>query len=162
MIGREKTDNRDQDRGRPVLGICLGLGVSLLTLLAASPILVAFYFWFVPDFHYLFRFLPSDEELIANFSRHRSDFERLVRIYREDLSVPTNCVGDLEPTPKIKAVMDRLNVTAVHGDGVLWIPPNPYSGDPAFLREKAKLYPKRIAPRNGSFRASSLIMGTKE
>lgn len=75
----------------------------------------------------LLRALPSDEEMITNFHEHRADFERLVHIYRQDLSVPTDVVGTLLPTPNIAAMMDRIDVTEVHGDGKAWLPPDPYS-----------------------------------
>jgi hypothetical protein len=73
-----------------------------------------------------FRSLPSDEEMIANFRKHRADFERLAQIYREDPSGPI-CQDYLEPTPELKAIMARINVAAIRGDDQLWIPPNPYS-----------------------------------
>jgi hypothetical protein len=73
-----------------------------------------------------FRSLPSDEEMIENFNKHRADFERLVHIYREDLSVASE-VGHLIPTPEIEAVMDRINVVEVYDDGSVWLPPDPYA-----------------------------------
>jgi len=97
-----------------------------------------------------FRSLPSDEEMIANFHKHRADFERLVRIYREDLSVPTDFY-DLKPTPEVKAIMDRINVLWVKGDGVLWIPPDPYSTELNFLRGKAELTAKWGSPERRQF-----------
>jgi hypothetical protein len=54
------------------------------------------------------RSLPSDEEMIANFHKYRPEFERLVRTYREDMSVPTDFMGFLMPTADVKAVMNRL------------------------------------------------------
>jgi len=57
-----------------------------------------------------FRSLPSDEEMIANFRKHRADFERLVQIYREDLSVPNDEVGVLLPSAEVKKIMDRIRV----------------------------------------------------
>jgi hypothetical protein len=88
-----------------------------------------------------FRSLPSDEEMIANFHEHRADFERLVQIYREDLSVPTLFI-QLKPTPEVKAIMDRIHVGAVWGDGIIWLPPNPYSTEPSFLKRRRSLHLK--------------------
>lgn len=70
-----------------------------------------------------FRSLPSDEEMLANFYRHRADFERLVQIYREDLSVSTDSLS-LVPTPEVRRIMDRINVSNVSGDNLFWIPRN--------------------------------------
>jgi hypothetical protein len=148
MIEKRETKIPISGRATTVLRVGLGFG---LVLLVSSPVLLFLYVYFVPDFHYLFTSLPSDEEMIANFSQHRSDFERLAQIYREDLSVPTNNVGELEPTPEIKAIMDRIKVTAVAGDNVLWMPPDPYSTDPAFLREKAKLEARWYGPDTRKF-----------
>ena len=89
-----------------------------------------------------FRSLPSDEEMIEHFYRHRADFERLVKIYLEDSSVPTDVVGTLLPTPEVKATMDRINITFVSDDQVLWILPDPYSTDPDFRRKYIKLSAK--------------------
>ena len=86
-----------------------------------------------------FKTLPTDEEMIANFSKHRADFERLVKIYEEDLSVPTDVVGQLLPTPQVRSLMDRLNVASIISDGQIWIPPDPYSLEPKFLRERVRL-----------------------
>jgi hypothetical protein len=78
------------------------------------------------DYAPYLRNFPSDEEMIENFHKHRAEFERLVQIYRNDLSVPTN-LNSLEPTREVRAVMDRIHVAHVRGDGVLWLPPDPYS-----------------------------------
>jgi hypothetical protein len=98
-----------------------------------------------------FRGLPSDEEMIENFQKHRADFERLVQIYREDLSVPINRVGILLPTPEIKAMMDRINVARVRMDNVIWMPPDPYSKDPDFQEEKSKFVAKWYSPETRKF-----------
>jgi len=89
-----------------------------------------------------FRSLPSDEEMIADFHAHRADFERLVKIYREDLSVPT-CMRVLQPTPEIKAAMRRMHVVRVQGDGVMWLSPDPYSLDQDFQDKLTELLLKR-------------------
>ena len=78
------------------------------------------------------RCLPTDEEMIANFHKNRGDFERLVNIYREDLSVPT-VLDLLKPTPEIKEIMARINVAAVKSDGIVWVPPDPWTKRFRFL-----------------------------
>ena len=103
------------------------IGFSLLV----AVILVANYESCAP----YFRSLPSDEEMIENFRKHRADFEHLVTRYREDLSVPTHFYA-LVPTPEIKAMMQRISVTKVFGDAVVWMPPDPYSKDPDFQERK--------------------------
>lgn len=97
-----------------------------------------------------FRSLPSDEEMIENFRKHRADFERLAQIYREDLSVPTHFYA-LVPTPEIKAIMQRINVTKIYGDAVVWMPPDPYSKDPNFPEDKSKLVAKWYSPERRKF-----------
>ena len=83
-----------------------------------------------------FRTLPSDEEMIANFHKHRADFERLVQIYREDLSVPTDAMESLVPSPEIRAMMECIKVSQVRGDQVLWVPPDPYRDQPNSEKDK--------------------------
>jgi hypothetical protein len=117
--------------------IAVGVGVGLLFVATYMSLFHAFYSF--DDLPILLRPLPTDEEMIANFQRHRADFERLVRIYREDLSVPNNVVGFLLPTPEIKAAMDRIHVDLVQGDRMVWIPPDPYSRDATFLKQKNSL-----------------------
>jgi hypothetical protein len=75
-----------------------------------------------------FRSLPSDEEMIAHFQKHRADFERLVQVYREDPLLPTRW-GWVVPTPPIKAIMERAKVNEMHSDWIVWMPPDPYSDD---------------------------------
>jgi hypothetical protein len=76
-----------------------------------------------------FRFLPSDEEMIAHFQTHRADFERLVQIYREDPSLPNRfgSIGYDEQPPEVKALMARINVSGMRSDWTIWLPPDPYS-----------------------------------
>ncbi|MEW6112143.1 MAG: hypothetical protein AB1664_08445, partial [Thermodesulfobacteriota bacterium] len=53
------------------------------------------------DAPYLRR-LPTDEEMIAHFQKHRADFERLVQIYREDPNLPTRPgINYDEVTPEV-------------------------------------------------------------
>jgi hypothetical protein len=120
------------------LKIVIGSGVTAGLVVAAMYMFVFFLFYSFHDLPLLLRPLPSDEEMIANFRRHRADFKQLVRIYREDLSVPTDVVGTLEPTPEIKAIMDRINVDVVKGDGMVWMPPNPYCHDSGFTKRIMK------------------------
>ena len=94
-----------------------------------------------------FRSLPSDAEMMDNFFQHRADFERLVQIYREDLSIPTNCVRGLEPTPEVKEIMNRIHVSYVQGDGQVWIPPNPYSTERIFLKKMFEINRSRTKSR---------------
>jgi len=87
------------------------------------------------------RSLPSDEEMIANFYKHRADFERLVHIYRQDLSIPMDDdeYGYLLPTPDVKAMMDRIDVAWIKGDRDVWMPPDPYFQEPDVLKHTAAL-----------------------
>jgi len=86
-----------------------------------------------------FRSLPTDEQMISNFNKHRADFERLVHIYREDMSVPTDIVGYLLPNSDLQAIMNRINVASIRSDRTIWMPPNPYSIEPDFLKGMAVL-----------------------
>jgi hypothetical protein len=94
----------------------------------------------------LLRSLPSDEKMIEHFCRHRADFERLVHIYRENLSVPIKATL-LMPTPEIRSLMDRINVIEVYGDAELWLPPDPYSKEAEFISKESKLIPWRTNGR---------------
>lgn len=84
------------------------------------------------DYASYFR-IPSDEEMIENFYKHRADFERLAQIYREDstlsdhredspLSDRLSIIN--KPTPEIKAIMVRVNVAYAerYFDRALWMP----------------------------------------
>jgi len=134
------------------LKACLGVGLGLVVqLLIFVPTVVLFYYFILPDLPSLLRFLPSDQAMIAHFRKHRADFERLAQIYREDPSVPTDVVGQLLPTPEVKVIMDRINVTSIEGDNILWMPPDPYSRDPNFLKEKSKLELKWHSPEGRKF-----------
>jgi hypothetical protein len=116
---------------RTFIAVGSGLGLIFVTIFALFfEIFVGFDS--VPSF---FRRLPTDEEMIAHFYKHRSDFDRLVQIYREDLSVPVDVVGTLLPTPEVKPIMERINISYVKDDQVPWIPPDPYSTVPDVQRE---------------------------
>jgi len=78
-----------------------------------------------------FRFLPSDEEMIAHFQKHRADFERLVRIYRGD--EPAVSAGEVE------AIVKRIKVRWVRSDRTVWLPPDPYSDDAEQTTKKLDL-----------------------
>lgn len=93
------------------------------------------------------RRLPSDEEMISHFYEHKDDFERLVRFYREDLSVPADVTGLLLPTPQVKALMKRIGVSEVNGDGRVWLPPDPYSNKPDVVRRRARLMSRGCCER---------------
>jgi hypothetical protein len=102
-----------------------------------------------------FRSLPSDEAMIAHFNKNRSDFEALVKIYIEDMSVSDSGVGILEPTPEIRAVMKRINAESVIGDDVLWIPSDSNPMEPMKNPEADALKP-------GDWRKfSGVILGYK-
>lgn len=74
------------------------------------------------------RRLPSDEEMIANFHKHRRDLERLVEIYRT--APPADIVHRcLSIKPETKALMERSNISLICSDNTIWIPPDPYSMD---------------------------------
>lgn len=102
----------------------LGIIFGTIALLVTGVALIAIY----AD-HGLapFRCLPSDEEMIANFYKHRQDFERLVRIYRECPNIPLRGGALIGGTPEINAIMQRINITVVDNDSRLWLPPAPYS-----------------------------------
>jgi hypothetical protein len=117
------------------LRVLLGLGLGMALLFVSAYLLLFHLFYSFADLPLLLRPLPSDEQMIANFHQHRADFERLVQIYREDLSIPTDFIL-LQPTPQIKDLMARINVDSVEGDGMVWMPPDPYSTDPTFLERK--------------------------
>jgi len=102
------------------------------------------------------RSLPSDDEMIANFHKHRADFDRLAQIYRGDLSVPTD-FDFLQPTPEVKRLMDRINVAWVEGDGVIWLPETADSTRPDLLRYKRELLAKPYSPERRKF--SGVILG---
>lgn len=132
MASKEATRTRKSIWLRIILGLAIGIA-----LLFVSTYLLMFHaFYSFADLPLLLRPLPSDEQMIANFHQHRADFERLVQIYREDLSIPTNVIGHLEPTPQIKGLMSRINVDAVEGDGMVWMLPDPYSNDPSFVKQR--------------------------
>lgn len=97
-------------------------GVIIVPLLA--PIL--YFVHLELDLGSLIRTLPSDEKMIANFREHREDFEKLVKIYRYDSSVPFDRLC-LNPTPDVEVIMKRAHVTGLCTDGYMWIPPDPYS-----------------------------------
>jgi hypothetical protein len=92
-----------------------------------------------------FRFLSSDEKMIRNFHKHRADFEQLVKIYREDFSIPTR-LYILDTTPEVAAILKRSNVQGVVGDWILWIPPDPYSKEAREAMLKI-LYRKKLQHR---------------
>ena len=69
---------------------------------------------------------PTDEEMIDHFRKHRADFERLAKIYREDPSPAYDAWGVPKPTPEANAIMRRINVCDMKSDLQLWLPPNPY------------------------------------
>jgi hypothetical protein len=74
-----------------------------------------------------FRFLPSDEAMIAHFREHRADFERLVQIYQEDQSQPDSRRSWV-PTAEARAIMGRIGISWMDGDGdMLWVSSDPYS-----------------------------------
>jgi hypothetical protein len=77
------------------------------------------------DLHALFRPLPSDDEMIANYYDNKDDFEKLVRIYYTD---PLNRFygSKTMSTPEVKAIMRRVKVAALTGDLDFWVPPDPY------------------------------------
>lgn len=97
------------------------------------------------------RSLPTDEEMIEHFQKHRADFEHLAKLYREDMSIGADEFTMSQTMSYMKNgrlvqisnhkknaaedVMKRINVYALYDDGELWFPPDPYS-------EEAKQYRK--------------------
>ena len=76
-----------------------------------------------------FRSLPSDEQMIAHFRKHRADFERLAHIYSQDWSAATRWgrVYYQNATPEAKEIMKRIGVTSIRSDLTIWMGPDPYS-----------------------------------
>jgi len=90
-----------------------------------------------------FRRLPTDEEMIEHFQKHRADFERLVRIYREDPKLPTRPGFNYdEGTPEAKEIMERINIGGMRGDWQAWVPPDPYSVEAKRQVATLKLIPE--------------------
>jgi hypothetical protein len=143
---------RDWFRRRLLIAAGSGLGLILVA------VFVLFFQIFVgfDNVPALLRFFPSDEEMIGHFRKHRAEFDRLVQIYREDLSVPVDVVGYLLPTPEVKAIMDRINVTHVRDDQVPWIPPEPYSRDAGIQSEHTKFLVK--ADRSEKRKYASVVL----
>lgn len=132
-------------RRKPLwIKVLVGLALGIALLFMGAYLLLFHVFYSFDDLPLLIRPLPSDEQMIANFREHRADFERLVRIYRDDLSIPSNVVGFLEPTPEIIGITRRIKVDLVRSDGMVWIPPKPYSNEPSLSKQKAQLqFPER-------------------
>ncbi|AFM24975.1 hypothetical protein [Desulfomonile tiedjei] len=118
------------------LKVLLCLGLSIFLLFTACYLLFFLAFYSFADLPLLFRPLPSDEEMIANFQDHRTEFERLVWIYQQDSRVPVE-FNSLIPTPEINTIMRRVNVSSVSADGYQWIPPDPYSRDIDIIKRKS-------------------------
>jgi hypothetical protein len=137
------TNENPEERRRTLRQkILIGIGLLSAAVILFSMGLAFFYpISSLDDLPALLRCPPSDEEMIANFRKHREEFERLADIYRADLSVPTY-LSSLVPTPEIKAIMERINVDSVTGDREIWMPPDPYSKEPDFLRNTARLQAK--------------------
>jgi hypothetical protein len=117
------------ERRRPLWKRAL-TGLAMVVVTAVTLYLgLAFFVLFVDFGWEPFRSPPTDEEMIAHFHKHRADFEQLVQIYREYRSLPNRggMVGFDEPPPKIKAIMDRINVSGMEGDWEVWLPPDPYT-----------------------------------
>jgi len=86
------------------------------------------------------RNVPSDEDMITHFHNYRADFERLVKIYREDLSVPV--VGTyLSNSPEVAYLKKRTGMRYIHGDQGIWIPPDPYAKQAYLMIDKFKINP---------------------
>jgi hypothetical protein len=151
------TDHNRQSQGPPRLKV-----IHNLILLLIATIVATNFDSFVP----YFRRLPTDEEMVANFHKHRGDFERLARIYRED-PIPVNSLGYVLPTPEIQAVMERINVVHGNTDYVVWIPPDPYadwvrpdpySGPNEFEQERSRFKLKCDFPCRESRKYSGVVL----
>jgi hypothetical protein len=99
-----------------------------------------------------FRFLPSDETMIAHFQKHRADFERLVQIYQEDQSPPDPVSPwSWKPTPQARAIMERIGVSWMTGDrSMIWVTPDPYSKEAG---DKARTFDSKDRPETRKFTA---------
>jgi hypothetical protein len=76
----------------------------------------------------LLRCLPRDEEMIRNFREHREGFERLVRAFRHDSSLPFDALGQcMVPTPTVAGIMKYVGVDKLCTDRTKWMPPDPYA-----------------------------------
>jgi hypothetical protein len=120
----------------------VGLGLGIVLLFISAYLLLFHAFFSSADLPLLFRPLPSDEDMIANFHKHRTEFERLVRIYQQDPSIHVE-FDELIPTPEIETAMGRINVSSVRADGHIWIPPDPYSRDLDVVKRLAPTYFQR-------------------
>jgi len=81
----------------------------------------------------LIRILPSDESMIKHFHKHREDFEKMVKIFRYDFSVPFDAPSQcLIPSPEVQSIMERSGIDALCADSDYWIPPDPYEKNARF------------------------------
>ncbi|MDZ4262556.1 MAG: hypothetical protein U1B30_09530 [Pseudomonadota bacterium] len=109
----------------PVLARACGIQQSALRApLYALPVaLLAFSIWRL----LLVNPLPSDEELIGNFQRHRADLETLIKAY---YSAPEPLPGQSrvqwDDSLEVQAIKQRAGVERVHQTMGYW-PPEPYS-----------------------------------
>jgi hypothetical protein len=124
------------------LKVLVGLGIGIGLLLVAAYLLLFHVLYSFADLPLLFRPLPSDEDMIANFHEHRAQFEYLVWVFQQDPSILVK-FHSLIPTPEIRATMDQINVSLVHADGFIWVAPDPYSRDPDVLERMLPSYVPR-------------------
>jgi hypothetical protein len=73
--------------------------------------------------------LPSDQEMIENFRKHRTDFGELVRMYQ---AYQRDEAPLIESMPEGRALLEKLGLDRVVGHGDCWPPPpHTYPADPA-------------------------------
>jgi len=115
--------NQNEKKRRKRLWQRLLIGLLLFVTIIIAPLFLGIALFFPKkDLAALLKSLPNDEEMISNFNKHREDFYRLAQTYQKDLSVPTVLLT-LRPTPEIKAIMNRINVSSISGDQMVWLPP---------------------------------------
>lgn len=108
------------------------------------------------------RSLPTDEEMIEHFQKHRADFEHLAKLYREDISIGADEFTISQTMSYMKngrivqisnhkknsaePIMERVNVYAMYHDSVLWFPPDPYSDE---AKQSRKEFPYKFWSEQG-------------
>lgn len=97
--------------------------------------------------------LPRDDELIAHFETHRSEFESLVGNYRNyDWSHAGIPPREWDASPSVQLQMRKIGIARIIGYGGIWLP-NPYS------IETAKRIASQIEAKQGKaiFQASGAV-----
>ena len=134
----DKTQTSAEDRE---FGIAMvSIGVSVLIAIAAL-IATGYIGLFVLEYGWVpLRSLPTDQEMIEHFRKHREDFEALAKQLREDPNLRTirGAICFEKARPSMRRRMERVQSYCLCSDHELWIPPDPYSGS---VKAQAPKYP---------------------